>query len=178
MYPTLKQLALLYTLTATGLTLSAAEALPDFTLKSATSDASFKLSAQKGKIVVLHFLLKTECPICLRHTREYMSMAKDLPNTVQVFIKPDNDAEIRQWAGKLPPESLQQTPIYRDADGTLAKAMNIPDGYKFHGQVVHYPALVLINSKGEEVFRYVGKNNSDRYPFAQLKAKIESLNQP
>ncbi len=178
MYSALKQLALLYTLTVTGLTLSAAEALPDFTLKSATSDASFKLSAQKGKIVVLHFLLKTECPFCLRHTREYMSMAKDLPNTVQVFIKPDEEAEIRKWAGKLPPESVKASPVYRDADAALAKTMNIPDGYKFHGQIVHYPALILINTKGEEVFRYIGKDNSDRYPFNQLKAKIEELNKP
>jgi len=178
MYSTLKHLALLLTLTVTSLTLSAAESLPDFTLKSATSDTSFKLSAQKGKIVVLHFLLKTECPFCLRHTREYMSMAKELPNTVQVFIKPDEETEIRKWAGKLPPETVKASPIYRDADAALAKTMNIPDGYKFHGQVVHYPALILINTKGEEVFRYIGKDNSDRFPFAQLKAKIESLNQP
>lgn len=174
----LKHLALVLTLTLTRFSLPAAEAVPDFTLKSATSDASFKLSAQKGKIVVLHFLLKTECPFCLRHTREYMSMAKDLPNTVQVFIKPDAEADIRQWAGKLPPESVRNNPIYRDVDATLAKAMNIPDGYKFHGQVVHYPALVLINTKGEEVFRYVGKNNSDRYPFDKLNAEIVKLNKP
>ena len=175
---TLKHLTLVLALTLTSLSLSAAEAVPEFTLKSATSDASFKLSAQKGKIVVLHFLLKTECPFCLRHTREYMSMTKDLPNTVQVFIKPDAEADIRQWAGKLPPESVKTDPIFRDADATLAKAMNIPDGYKFHGQVVHYPALVLINTKGEEVFRYVGKNNSDRYPFDKLKAEIVKLNKP
>lgn len=178
MYPTIKQLALLLTLTVTGLTLSAAEALPDFTLKSATSDAKFKLSEQQGKIVVLHFLLKTECPFCLRHTREYMSMAKDLPNTVQVFIKPDEEAEIRKWAGKLPPETVKASPIYRDADAALAKTMNIPDGFKFHGQVVHYPALILINTKGEEVFRYIGKDNSDRFPFTKLKTKIDELNKP
>ena len=67
-------------------------------------------------------------------------------------------------------------PIYQDADAKLADQFNIPNGYQFHGQVVHYPALILLNDKGEEVFRYIGKNNSDRFSFDQLKAKIESTN--
>jgi len=154
------------------LSLAAAEPVPDFTLKSATSDATFNLAAQKGKYVVLHFLLKTECPICVRHTREYLTGAKDLPNTVQVFIKPDTAAEISQWSGKLPKEVLADNPIYRDPEAALAKKLGIPDGYKFHGQVVHYPALILIDPQGQEVFRHVGKNNADRYPLAQLKAKL------
>lgn len=160
------------------LSLSAADTntVPDFTLKSATSDNTFKLAAQKGKYVVLHFLLKTECPICLRHTREYLTGVKDLPNTVQVFIKPDTAAEISQWSGKLPKEVLADNPIYRDPEAALAKKLGIPDGYKFHGQVVHYPALILIDPQGQEVFRHVGKNNADRYPLAQLKTKLAELN--
>lgn len=66
-------------------------------------------------------------------------------------------------------------PIYQDADAKLADQFNIPNGYQFHGQVVHYPALILINDQGQEVFRYIGKNNSDRYSFEQLKATIEAL---
>ena len=66
-------------------------------------------------------------------------------------------------------------PIYQDVDATLADQFNIPNGYQFHGQVVHYPALILLNDKGEEVFRYIGKNNSDRFSFDQLKAKINEL---
>ena len=37
-------------------------------------------------------------------------------------------------------------------------------------------ALKLLNEKGEEVFRYIGKNNADRFSFDQLKLKIEELN--
>lgn len=173
-----KHLLAVLTLSLGALSLSAAETVPDFTLKSATSDTTFKLSAQKGKYVVLHFLLKTECPICLRHTREYLTGAQDLPNTVQIFIKPDTAAEISQWSGKLPKEVLADNPIYRDPEAALAKLLKIPDGYKFHGQVVHYPALILITPQGQEVFRHIGKNNGDRYPLAQLKAKLAELNKP
>ena len=35
--------------------------------------------------------------------------------------------------------------------------------------------LILLNKNGEEVFRYIGKNNSDRFSFDQLKAKIVEL---
>lgn len=147
----------------------------DFSVKSATTDKTFKLSEAKGKFVALHFLLKTECPFCLRHTREYFTQGEKLPNVVQVFLKPDSIEEIKAWAAKLPPEGQNNIPIYRDADARLAKEFKIPDGYKFHGQSVHYPALVLLDPEGKEVFRYVGKDNGDRFSFEKLQAKVVEL---
>jgi peroxiredoxin Q/BCP len=146
----------------------------DFTLTSVTDNSTFNLNKSNGKFVALHFLLKTECPYCIRHTSEYFDKATTLPDVIQVFIKPDSEKEIKEWASKL--KSTNALPIYQDQDAKLADQFNIPNGYKFHGQVVHYPALILLNKKGEEVFRYVGKNNSDRFSFDQLKSKIEALN--
>ena len=154
--------------------LAQAQNVKDFSLTSVTDKATFTLSKSKGKYIALHFLLKTECPYCIRHTSEYFEKASSLSNVIQVFIKPDSEEEIKAWANKL--KSTNSLPIYQDADAKLADQFNIPNGYQFHGQVVHYPALILLNDKGEEVFRYVGKNNSDRFSFDQLKAKIEALN--
>lgn len=147
----------------------------DFTLKSATDNNQFKLSGAKGKYVALHFLLKTECPFCIRHTQDYFTKAETLPGVIQVFIKPDSDKEIEDWSHNLPKDELTRFPIYRDPDATLAKRFNVPDGYEFHNQIVHYPALILIGPNGKEVFRYVGKNNRDRYSFEQLESKIQEL---
>lgn len=152
-----------------------AQIIQDFTLKSVTDKSSFSLSKSKGKFVALHFLLKTECPYCIRHTSEYFEKATSLSNVVQVFIKPDNEQEIKEWAKKLTSKNTAALPIYQDLDAKLADQFNIPNGYAFHGQVVHYPALILLNENGEEVFRYVGKNNSDRFSFEKLKMKIEEL---
>lgn len=149
----------------------------DFTLKSATGDAHFTLASARGKYVALHFLLKTECPYCLRHTRDYFTKSSTLPGVVQVFIKPDTEAEISSWAKKLPADELAQHPIFRDPDAALAKALAVPDGYKFHGQVVHFPATILLDPDGREIFRYVGKNNSDRLSFEKLAEKINELTQ-
>ncbi|MEW6301928.1 MAG: TlpA disulfide reductase family protein [Verrucomicrobiota bacterium] len=149
---------------------------PDnFTVPSATGGGKFTLAEAKGKFVAVHFLLKTECPVCLRHTREYATKAATLPNVVQVFLKPDSAGDIKAWAGKLPADLVAKYPIYRDADAALAKAFKVPDGYKFHGEVVHYPALVLLDPDGKEVFRHVGKSNSDRFSFEKLAAKVEEL---
>jgi peroxiredoxin Q/BCP len=146
----------------------------DFTLISATDDGQFTLSEARGKFVALHFLLKTECPVCIRHTQDYFSKAETLPDVEQVFIKPDTDKEIEAWSDNLS-EEFMKFPIYRDPDAKLADQFNIPDGYEFHNQIVHFPALILFDSNGKEVFRYIGKNNRDRYSFDQLESKISEL---
>lgn len=144
----------------------------DFTVQGANRKATFRLADGKGKFVALHFLLKTECPFCLRHTRDYIEKAKSQPGVVHVFLKPDSEADIAKWANKLGPDPAT---IFRDPDAKLADAFGIPGGYQFHGQVVHYPALVLLDQKGREVFRHVGKSNGDRLSFAQFTAKLAEL---
>lgn len=144
----------------------------DFTLQSITTADTFKSADAKGWYVALHFLLKTECPVCLRHTGDVLRRQDELPGVRQIFIKPDTDAEIKAWAAKLPTDLPA---IYRDPDAALAKRFAIPFGYQFHGQTVHYPALILLGPDGREVFRYVGKNNSDRYSFDNLIKKINEL---
>lgn len=148
----------------------------DFTVKSATGTNAFKLSEAKGKFVALHFLLKTECPYCLRHTHDYARKSADDSQVIHVFLKPDTAAEIKAWASKLGEDSLKVT-IYRDPEAALAKAYGIPDGYPFHGQTVHYPALVLLDRNGKEVFRYVGKNNADRLSYEKFAAKLQEFTQ-
>jgi len=150
---------------------------PDIVLKQADGERVFRLSEHKGKYVALHFLLKTACPHCIRHTHEVWQRSGELPDVVQVFVKPDTEEEIAKWSVRLGRtfevvESDDLPVIYRDPDARLAKRLEIPFGYKFHGQTVHYPALVLLAPDGSEAYRYVGKNNGDRYTFDQLKAKV------
>ncbi|MBV6499891.1 MAG: hypothetical protein CJBNEKGG_02355 [Prosthecobacter sp.] len=175
--PTMKHLLLPALLVASAFSLAAAPP-DDFTVKSATSRDSFRLQEARGKFVALHFLLKTECPLCLRHTREHLARASTLPDVVQVFLKPDTDREIKAWATRLADGKPDTTPIYRDPNARLAKAYDIPDGYAFHGQVVHYPATVLIGPDGREIFRHVGKSNADRLSFEKLAEKVAELRKP
>lgn len=137
--------------------------LRNYVVESPTHGTKFTLPDQKGKVIVLHFLLKTECPFCLKLAHDYTQLATSNPDVVHLFLKPDSSDEIKVWAGKISLDGLKNPPvIYRDPDARLAKKFGIPDGYRFHGQVVHYPALVLLDSSGNELFRYVGKNNTDR----------------
>jgi peroxiredoxin Q/BCP len=136
----------------------------------------FRLADAKGKYVALHFLLKTECPYCLRYTHDYAARAAELPGVVNVFIKPDAVEATAKWMENLDKRDLDALPtIYRDEDAGLAKAFGVPDGYAFHGQRVHYPALILLDPAGIEVFRYVGTANTDRLPFDRFAAKIAEL---
>lgn len=91
-----------------------------------------------------------------------------------MFLKPDSAEAIKKWADKLSKEDLQELPIiYRDPDAKLAKEFGIPSGYEFHGQTVHYPALVVLDGTGKELFRYVGKNNSDRLKAIEFTEKLK-----
>ena len=173
-FPAIRPIVVLIALLSLS-NLSLAQNPSDFTLPSVTDDSEFTLSEAKGKFVALHFLLKTECPYCMKHTQDYFEKAATLPDVVQVFIKPDTEAEIKEWADKLAIDDPLQYPIYQDAGAKLASQYAIPGGYLFHGQIVHYPALVLLDKDGKEVFRYVGKNNSDRYSFEDLAAKVKKL---
>jgi len=150
----------------------------DFTVESPVDGKTFKLSEAKSKYVALHFLLKTESPFCLKHTRDYAKKSATTSDVIQVFLKPDSAQEIKAWAAKANTGD-DNIPVYRDADAKLAEQFGIPGGYQFHGQVVHYPALVLLDASGKEVFRYVGKSNADRFSYEQFAAKLAELkNQP
>ncbi len=132
-------------------------------LESPTHGTRLTLDDLKGKVLALHFLLKTDCPNCLKLAHDYSQLATSNPDVVHLFLKPDSIDEIKVWAGHISQEGLTEPPvIYRDPDARLAKEFGVPDGYQFHGQVIHYPALVLLDRSGKELFRYVGKNNSDR----------------
>lgn len=150
-----------------------AENPADFTVESAVDATKFQLSKNRGKVVALHFLLKTECPYCLRHTHDYAALAATTPDVLHIFLKPDSNAEIKAWAGKISKDGLGGKPvIYRDPSARLAKQFGIPDGYKFHGQTVYFPALIVLDGNGKELFRYVGKSNSDRLSVALFTAKL------
>ena len=90
---TLKAVAA-FTLTVASALGVLAAAPADFTVTSPTDGQTFKLSEARGQYVALHFLLKTECPVCLKHTAEFSMKAPTLAGVRQIFLKPDSEAEI------------------------------------------------------------------------------------
>ncbi len=98
------------------------------------------------------------------------------PDVIHVFLKPDSEDDIRAWAESLDEKGLRSLPkVYRDADAKLAVKYRIPDGYKFHGQTVHYPALIILDENGKERVRYVGKSNADRLSINDFKTTLAEL---
>jgi hypothetical protein len=93
---------------------------------------------------------------------------------LQVFIKPDDPEAARKWLARLPQDEAEPSVpvIYHDPEGKLAERMGIPDGYQFHGIETHYPALVLIGPEGDELYRYVGRNNMDRLAWPALEGLL------
>ena len=153
----------------------------DFTVPESGGTGTFTLSEARESWVALHFLLKTECGFCMQLTNEYVSRATEMPDAFQIFLKPDEDEAIAQWKTSYLDKFLSETTssavpvLYRDRDARLAETFGIPGGYEFHDEVVHYPALIIIDPEGNEVFRYVGESNRDRLTFDQFTATIADL---
>ncbi len=156
--------------------LALAAPVADFAVESPVDGKVFRLSEARGKFVALHFLLKTECPFCLKHTRDYARSAAVAKDVTHVFLKPDSADEIKAWSAKANRgDDFADVVIYRDADAKLADSFGIPGGYEFHGQSMHFPALVLLDGMGREVFRHVGRDNADRFSSDQFAKKLAEL---
>ncbi len=155
----------------------------DFTVLEANGPRSFTLSRAKGSYVALHFLLKTTCPLCMLYTHEFTTRAPEVPGVYHVFLKPDTEEEINTWSKQLDSKYAEISDtagyvlpiIYRDPNAELAKVYDIPFGYEFHKQTVHYPALIILGPDGKEVFRYIGKGTQDRYTFDTFITKMAEL---
>ena len=164
--------SLILTAALLAVALPAAAAPPgDFTLNS-LDGKKFTLSEAKGRLVALHFLLKTECPYCIKYVREFAGTSTTLPDVINVFIKPDDEAAAKAFAAKLTDIPGGAPTVYRDENAALAKAFEIPDGYESHGDKMHFPATILLDRNGKELFRFVGKSNTDRLALAEFTAKV------
>jgi thiol-disulfide isomerase/thioredoxin len=89
----------------------------DFTVESPADGRTFKLSEVRGKYVALHFLLKTECPFCIKHTRDYAKKSTATPDVVHILLKPDGADEIKAWSTKANRgDDFADVTIYRDPE--------------------------------------------------------------
>ncbi len=147
----------------------------DFTLQSATDTSKFVLSQHKGKYVVLHFLIAKDDMHCTLQTGEYAFKCDQLPNVVQVFIKPNNKDAISKWVNNVPDMVLKKFQIYMDPDATLAKKFSVKSGLVFNGESMPYPTTIVLDGSGKEVYRYTGATNFDRLSFDKLAEKINEL---
>lgn len=148
----------------------AAETPTTFTVGDA--GRRFDSATARGGYLAVHFLLNDECPYCGRLVREYTDKGPTLAGVRHIFVQHVGEAAFAETLAAAPDPS---TPLYRDVGGALAERFKIDGGYAFHGMMMTYPALVLLDPAGREVFRQIGKDNADRVPFATLVEKVESL---
>lgn len=147
----------------------------------------FALSEARGRFVALHFLLLTECPVCVRTAQDYIVRADEVAGVTHVFIKPDDVASVDRFRAMVgaklegvggDPERLAGLPIYRDADAALARQLGVKDGYAFHNATMHFPATIIFDREGREAFRFTGNDNTQRLTFDAFRQKIKELDNP
>lgn len=173
----MKTLATLGSITALCLLATLASSQADggvnFTVRDVFEEETFVLSEARGNYVSIHFLLETNCPNCARHVENYLRDASSFPLTKQIFLKGGEPPEIVEWMNgldvTLPP--ISKLLIYRDPDAKVAESFAVPvkSGH------VKYPAFILIDREGREIFRYVGISKWDYYPLESFRDRMDEL---
>lgn len=145
---------------------------------------AIRLRDLQGGWIALHFLLPVECSYCLMHTLDYALKADTVPEVRHVFVKPNDAKSARKWQDTLmaAPDASDAPSvpplIVRDEAGRVARGLLLRHGYKYRGATMNYPAFVLLDPEGEEVFRHVGEQTMDRFGFEQFAGLMERFRRP
>jgi len=157
----------------------------EYPLHEVGGDRTVTLDALRGQWVALHFLLRVDCAYCLLHVKSYALQSETRPEVRHLFIKPGTEEAIVRWAEGFEGEDapglpeFQRPPIYRDPRAALASRLGIRHGYEYRDdRRMHFPALILLNPDGDEVFRHTGENTADRFRFDQFAAWWDAMRRP
>ncbi len=133
---------------------------PDFTLALLDQEASFKLSDQKGKIVVLDFWA-TWCGPCVRAMPMVEAAVRDFPEDKVRLVAVNLQEQPKQIKSMLERHKLDVT-VALDIDGVVAE--------RYEASAI--PQTVIIDRDGKIVRLFVGGSNDLG---DQIKSTINDL---
>ncbi|MBI5834737.1 MAG: redoxin domain-containing protein [Armatimonadetes bacterium] len=166
----LAKLARCCAVVALALTSAQAANPVDFTLPAAVGGPPFVLGHQRGRVVVLHWLLRGDVTEDRNEIRDYLALAKTMPGVAHVFLKADSGDVLNDWANRL--SAVASRLVFRDADYAVAKQFGLVDDYRYRGQTSVHPAIIALDSAGEEMFRYEARDAADRLPIKEFRARL------
>lgn len=143
---------------------------PTRSLSAITDHHTFSIADAKGKYLALHFLTKTDTPECTAFVRDTLRAAPTVAGVLHIFIKPDSEGEVKNWAAQFNDDA---SAIFLDPDSALAKDLKVPDGLSINGTSSTYPATIVFSPAGTELFRYEGKAHHDHITFEAFTRQLQ-----
>ncbi len=140
-------------------------------LTAITDHHSFSLADAQGRYLALHFLTKTDTPECTAFVRDFLRAAPTVAGVMHVFIKPDTESEVKAWAAQFNEDAHS---IFLDPNGGLAQDLKVPSGLSINGATSTFPATIVFDTSGTELFRHVGTTHHDHLTFDSFKRMIEA----
>lgn len=139
------------------------------TLAAATDGHAFSITDGRGHYLALHFLTRTANPTCATFVREYLARAATLAGTNHIFITPDEPAEVKAWSSQF---NAGASAIFIDKDGALARDLHVPGGLTIGSLTSNFPATIVFDPEGKELFRHIGKAYDDHLQFAAFSDRL------
>lgn len=143
---------------------------PALTLTAITDHHTFSLADGKGKFLALHFLTKTDTPECTNFVHDFLRAAPTVAGVTHVFIKPDSEGEVKAWSAQFNDDARS---IFLDPNSALAQDLKVPTGLTINGTSSTFPATIVFDIAGKELFRYEGTAHHDHLTFDAFKRQLE-----
>lgn len=123
-------------LTLVGNEISVGQPAPDFT--SAANDLSpYKLSDDKGKVVVISSVPSLDTPVCDTQTRKFNELASSLGDNVEIVtISMDLPFAQARWCGAAGVEQVKTVSDYKGAEFGNAYGLLIKELYLLSRAVI------------------------------------------
>ncbi len=152
--------------------LSAASAVNpvDFSLPPALGGPPFVLSHQRGRVVILHWLLNGDVTADRNEVRDYGALQTQMPDVMHIYLKGDAGDAAYAWANRL--SAVAGRRVYRDAGFALAKQYGLKDDFHYRGSPSVRPTIIALDTAGDEMFRFVGRDADDRLSVKEFRLRL------
>ena len=141
--------------------------------KVGEGSAVFDSASARGRVLVVHVLSGRVSQANAAYLKDLAKAASTVAGVTHVIVQNASEADFRATVATAP-ESLVHS-MYRDSSGAAEQLLHLEGTIDADGASVAAPAVLVLDPAGKELYRRIGKKDTDRDSATALAKKIGEL---